>query len=83
VGKFWQTESFWLTVGSAAAAVLTSAGLGHLATTVRAAIDAGALVVSAAYVHGVGSKHVTTAPTTAEAVGDVLTEAAGKLRGGK
>lgn len=90
MGKFWQTESFWLTLGSAVAAVLTSAGLGSFAVPVKAAIDAGALIVAAAYVHGVGSTRArspkpttTAAKAVGEAVGEVLTDAANNLRGGK
>lgn len=82
--KFWQTESFWLTVGAAAAAVLSSAGLGSLGTDVKAVIDAGAALIAAAYVHGVASAKVsTTVDKTPAAVASVLRDAESGLRAGK
>lgn len=68
--SFLGDETFWLTVASIVAAVLTSVGLGHLAVTVRTAIDAAAGSVALVYVGGKAhqrAKVITAAAGAAEA----------------
>lgn len=86
---FWRSESFWLAVGAGIAGVLASLGLGDLGATVKAAIDAGAMAVVGAYVHGsaaaktsgLSSSSPAPVPQGTQVVADVLEQAATKLRG--
>ncbi|HET9691005.1 MAG TPA: hypothetical protein VFP61_07615 [Acidimicrobiales bacterium] len=64
---FWTDETFWIALGSLVAAVLTTAGLGNLATPVQTAIDAVAGLVSAVYVAAAAHQRAATATAAAVA----------------
>ncbi|HET9059160.1 MAG TPA: hypothetical protein VFN61_04505 [Acidimicrobiales bacterium] len=68
---FWKDESFWFAVGSAVAAVLSSAGLVDVGAQAKAVIDAGAALVVSAYVHRSASSPkagaLTAPPSTSAA----------------
>lgn len=68
--SFLGDETFWITAASLIGAIVTSVGLGHFATVVRAVIDAASGSLTAVYVAGKAhqrAKVITAAASAVEA----------------
>lgn len=66
--SFLGDESFWITIAALISAVLASVGLGHVASTVKAVIDASAAGLAGIYVGGRSHQRAAVINSAATAV---------------